>query len=573
MEKKSNFFAVWIQKLTAARSAVILGLFAAVVWIFFAIYLEQLTKKQDQEQASAEISRLTRVVKRTVELNFLSVDLMLRRATERQYVNELFGGNLQDDMSQHLEVWLREEPHIVALLATDAEGEIQSLQQKIGFADILPLRRGMLFPAIKHFDRHKDDESIELMISTAVTDSANQRHLIYISRRIEKIDGSFGGLMVAVMDGFSMTDYFRSVMANWNVKLAILLDQSKLLIDNSGLEPSEILIDSLKKEAAKIADRGEDVTVVSQQIDSESALFSYAAINKLPVMVALVMRESEILQNTAEARKNLAISSAIFMAVLLIGGAFLRILTKQMEQVRSSEEKALLASQAKSDFLAKMSHELRTPLNAVIGFSEMMGAEYFGSINEKQKDRLNDIHSCGTHLLELISDILDFSKGDAGKMTLYEEQIAIAPFLEATLRMISPRAQEKQIELLSKSPRNLPMLYADEKRLRQILLNLLSNAVKFTPAKGKITLEAYLDSAGKLVLSVEDSGIGMAAEDIPKALQLFEQVHRDGGYEGTGLGLPLAKMFAELHGGQFLVESELGNGTRVSVILPKDRLR
>jgi signal transduction histidine kinase len=218
-----------------------------------------------------------------------------------------------------------------------------------------------------------------------------------------------------------------------------------------------------------------------------------------------------------------------------------------------------------------MSHELRTPLNAIIGFSEMMNAGYFGELNEAQKERIHDINLCGTHLLQLISDILEFSKGEAGKLELQEEVLSVSQTISECVRMVAEKARSKQIELRVEASSALPSLRADKRKLRQILINLLTNAIKFTPENGQIIAKAARNKTGMDIV-VQDSGVGIAEKDIATALSVFGQVHRGRSHEGTGLGLPLCKMFTEIHGGTFTLESSVGIGTTVTVHMPAERL-
>jgi signal transduction histidine kinase len=235
---------------------------------------------------------------------------------------------------------------------------------------------------------------------------------------------------------------------------------------------------------------------------------------------------------------------------------------------------AAAASQAKSQFLATMSHELRTPLNAIIGFSELLKSELFGPLGDaRYKGYINDVHRSGKHLLALVNDVLDFSKIDAGHLTLQEDQIDIGETLTTSLRMIEGQAANTGVILEQEVAHDLPILRADERRVRQIVLNLLSNAVKFTPRGGRVRLIAFTDE-NEFVVQVADTGIGMAKEDIPRALERFGQLDGDLNrkYEGTGLGLPLTKKLAELHGGRLEIESELCVGTKVTVAFPGERL-
>ena len=249
-------------------------------------------------------------------------------------------------------------------------------------------------------------------------------------------------------------------------------------------------------------------------------------------------------------------------------------LEKTSADLSAAVEAAEAGSRAKSAFLASMSHELRTPLNAVLGFSETMEKEVHGPLGAAQyREYVQDIHNSGAHLLSLINDILDLSRLDAGQGELREEVFSPVDEIEDSLRMVAVQARNAQVHLKSEIAPGLPMLNGDRRRLRQILLNLLSNALKFTPAGGDVTAQAFMTADG-LVLKVSDTGIGIAPEDFAKALEPFGQVDSSLArkYEGSGLGLPLTRQLVELHGGSLTLESEVGQGTTVTVTLPAWRI-
>jgi len=247
-----------------------------------------------------------------------------------------------------------------------------------------------------------------------------------------------------------------------------------------------------------------------------------------------------------------------------------RLVAERTQELRLAKEQAEIASRSKSDFLAHMSHELRTPLNAVIGFAELMQQEVHGAIGSaRYKDYLKDIHESGTLLLSLINDILDLSKIEAGRQELHRELCSVEDICLACMRLIKDRANQAGIRLkLSLAPELRP-LHADIRAVKQILLNLLTNAVKFTPEGGNVTLFATDGEGPFVTIGVSDTGIGISSDDLPRVLEPFGQVQNSftRAQAGTGLGLPLARLLTALHGGKFAIESRLGEGTVVTVML------
>ncbi len=240
----------------------------------------------------------------------------------------------------------------------------------------------------------------------------------------------------------------------------------------------------------------------------------------------------------------------------------------------AARQRAEVSDRAKTEFLANMSHELRTPLNAIIGFSETIQSEVFGPVgNQRYLEYVGDIHDSGTHLLKIITDILDLSKIEAGIVELNETDIELQPCIDDVVRLTEHRAKAKDIELRFPVLSQQLLLHADERILKQMLINLVSNAVKFTNPGGRIDISAHLNADGMFQIRVADNGIGIAKKDIPIVMSDFGQVESafSRSNDGTGLGLPITRRLVELHGGALVLESAPNKGTTVSLCFPSER--
>lgn len=286
----------------------------------------------------------------------------------------------------------------------------------------------------------------------------------------------------------------------------------------------------------------------------------------------IVLKTGEVRYIRSEAE---AVRDADGRVERLIGTALdITDLQKATEELRIARNKAEYANKAKSQFLANMSHELRTPLNAIIGFSELMATDILGPMEKSRYQAYaKDINDSGLHLLSIVNDILDLSRIEIGVTELEETEIDIEDICHFCIRTVEDRARTAKLTLIKESASNLPKLRADIRLTRQILLNLLSNAIKFTPAGGTVCLGVEVAADGALIFSVEDTGIGISADNIERVTEPFMQVesHLSRRFDGVGLGLALTKQFAELHDARFSIRSVEGKGTRVEVAFPASR--
>lgn len=526
------------------------------------------------EQGKQNAFRQTKMLSEEVELTFLAVDLSLRRAVEKQYFNTMFGGNLPEFIKNNFVTWVNETPHLASMMMVNEQGVIEVAAHKKGYENWLDYSRNLTGdPA---FETLKDASDKSFYLGQLAGDE-NPQKMIVMSRKINKVDGSFGGVVMVAVDPNFYLEFFKSVdfktKPNDNSRYMTILhiNRSNFISSMNRDEGTADVINHIFETELENNARN-DVISGNMTVNNSVKVYSFKRLKNLPLVVAVVIDEQDFLMEWREGR----VKDIGFLAIFTVFGSVLSFfaltMAKQIVRVEESEGAAVLASQAQAEFLANMSHELRTPLNAIIGFSEMLNSGYFGPLNAKQKERVHDINLCGSHLLQLIGDILEFSKGDAGKLELNEEKVDMNEIVGECVRMMNEKMKAKSINLVLAVEKNIPKLWADKRKVRQILLNLMSNSLKFTPEEGSIKISVKQDQFGNMNIIVSDTGIGIAEEDIPTALSVFGQVHRSQSHEGTGLGLPLCKMFTELHGGKLALVSALGEGTTVRIILPAQRI-
>jgi signal transduction histidine kinase len=526
------------------------------------------------EQGKQNAYRQTKMLAEEVELTFLAVDLSLRRAVEKQYFNTMFGGNLPEFIKNNFVTWVNETPHLASMMMVNEQGVIEVAAHKKEYEKWLDYARNLAGePA---FETLKDASDKSFYLGQLDNDE-NPQKMIIMSRKISKVDGSFGGVVMVAVDPNFYLEFFKSVdfktKHNDDSRYMTILHTNRSNFISSPNKSGSMLdvINHIFDNELETSARSEVISG-NMTVDNSVKVYSYKRLKNLPVVAAVVIDEQDFLMEWREGR----VKDIGFLAIFTVFGSVLSFfaltMAKQIVRVEESEGAAVLASQAQAEFLANMSHELRTPLNAIIGFSEMLNSGYFGPLNAKQKERVHDINLCGSHLLQLIGDILEFSKGDAGKLELNEERVDMNEIVGECVRMMSEKMKSKSINLVLAIEKNIPKIWADKRKVRQILLNLMSNSLKFTPEDGSIKISVKQDQFGNMNMIVSDTGIGIAEEDIPTALSVFGQVHRSQSHEGTGLGLPLCKMFTELHGGKLALVSALGEGTTVRIILPAQRI-
>ena len=436
---------------------------------------------------------------------------------------------------------------LVALLATYPEMTLQSF---ITTLSLLAIVNGVGVQSVRVASRLRRNTFLTLMHQRETNEQLTKEIAVRqeAQRAVRATEESFQSIFLAAPLPLALVDTvtFRVMQAN------------KAALDLFGLRESE---------ASSVDARDFFVDDVVRDQLSKAAVPQKS---RKPLEVCLQGAHGEIIW----AHISAALIRFHGLPAYLVGLQDVTARHKEAEALREARDQATAANRSKSEFLANMSHELRTPLNAIIGFSEALERELFGPVgNPRYREYAEDIHDSGVHLLNLINDILDLSKIEAGHFNLHEEEVELDHIVASACRIVRPRAQQASIRVETSLPTPPVVLLADERALKQVLINLISNAIKFSSDGDAVRVEANIHADG-LRIAVIDQGIGIAADDIPKALEPFTQI--DGtlsrSHEGTGLGLPLAKHLAELHGGSLTIESTPGQGTTVNVDLPADCL-
>jgi signal transduction histidine kinase len=520
------------------------------------------------------------------------------------------------DLSQwaRLAPELASQPIQAALIGPDGRLRAGALEKTPGRAD---------FSAEDYFQAHRDNPNAGLFIGKPFSGRDSNQATIQLTRRLEKLGGGFAGVLVFSLDPDVLISLHRSIDLGSNGIMALVGLDTIVRAAHWGATKASARADApipgaLTVPGATGAQLG--AYVAQSPLDGLTRIFSWRKVSGYPLVVIVGLDKDECL---AVPNRLALIIVGLGAAAVLLSGALAAMVVQEISNrvryeievndhaadlkeanqsltvqhealVKTASElarervnlqeinsKLVLAQQqseaanhAKSAFLANMSHELRTPLNAIIGFSEIIRDKLLGPDSPAYFEYAGDINGAGLHLLAIVNDVLDLAKIEAGKVEFYETVADLGGILGASIRAIKTQAKSGNVKILKEYPADGIQVRCDELRLRQVFINVLSNAVKFTPSGGQIGVSAALEDGGGLCIAIRDTGIGMTPGEIEAAFEKFRQIDNSltKRFEGTGLGLPLAKQLTELHGGTVEVVSEPSVGTEVRIRLPAERV-
>lgn len=542
--------------------------------------------------ASQNLRILARSLAQEATRTFQSVDLALDSVLERVLAIDpaVFGRDLGTiEIHQMLKWKISGLPQLDAITIIDADGNL------INFSRYWPIPEVSVADR-DYFEFLRVTETNKSFVSVPVQNRGSGTWTIYLARRISGPDGGFRGLVLGAMTVEYFARSFRDVVEDDGVTVSLVRRDNVLL----SRHPRTDMIGTALPEFASDLSAESNRSAFSP-IDGRERLAVYRGTHDYPLMIRVTMPKDDALRPWRQQVLTFGLGTLLIIAAILFGARSVgrqwthaselaearaekvkaeAMLQQQQEKLaafealRIAKEAAEAASRAKSDFLAMVSHELRTPLNAVIGFSEVMAMEPYGPLGDRRyREYIGDIGDSGRNLLGVINDILDMTKVEAGKLELRPVVVDLSTLLHQACNQVRGLAERAELTLDEAGIEPGIIMTGDPQKLRQIAVNLLSNAVKFTPSGGRIAISARC-RASDACFEVIDNGIGISRDDLDRVLRPFMQVDSSLArqHEGTGLGLPLARAMTEAHGGSLTLHSVKGEGTTVTVVLPREIL-
>jgi len=581
-----------VSRLVSLRRELIgAGIAIAVVILAIASIVLLLLRSQTIENSDREMTTVSRVTAERTAQTLAAADVLIRSVAdlamkpgpgEPVTLPERAMSRAFHDGLVRLQKLL---PEIDVVAVIDADGDV------VGTSREFPVPHANI-SYVSFFKALKENPNRDLIISAPIRSQLTGKWMLYLARSLVDAQGNFQGIVLADIPVDYFQDYFSGVDLGATSSVILVNDEVRVL---AHWPVDDTLIGQVLPglDARQRPEVGQTVKFVvkDRDLNLRRATATHFQIGNASFFLSISRTQAALLQPWRNALIFIvlfALTSLTVLGVLAFfvlrairheeqwGNALMEReikLSRQAVELAAARDLAETANRARGDFMANMSHELRTPLNAILGFSEILEKGLFGPLGDpRYREFAADIHSSGQHLLEVIGNILDLAKVDAGKLELFEQDFDIVEMMQSCGRLMTEAANAGSVTLEVRAPQGSVDIQGDSTRVRQILLNLLSNAVKFTPRGKAVTLSGEAVEDG-FILRVIDTGIGMTEDEAVKAMEPFHQIDSTLArrYEGTGLGLPLTKSLVTLHDGVMDIKSVPGEGTTVTVWLPRQR--
>lgn len=526
------------------------------LWVSLAVYMS-VEKRAALENAEREAGNYARLLE---EQTVRTVRVLDQTTVFVKTEYERLGKNF--DLSAYAQRGVFLDRFFNLIILAGPDGNIIAADRKLPPSNIADR---------EHFKVHIEQDSGKLFISKPVLGRSSGKWSVQFTRRINKADGSFGGIVVASLDPNYFSEFYKSLDTGPG-SVAVLVGTDGIVRARRSDENNAVGQDISKSmlfERLKTADSGKYFW--RSLVDGTRRLYSYRKLNDYPLVAMIGFTEDQVFAEYNDHVRVMSamggVASVLILAVMLVILILIRNQERVQTALRTSEREAVSASKMKSEFIARMAHELRTPLNGILGFSEYLQGSQESAEN---REFAANIHQAGSHLLSLVNTTLDLAKIESGRMDIAGNPEELAPLVQRVLGMQRPFAEGKGLALTMERGEGLPAkLICDSTKLIQVLNNFVHNAIKFTD-KGSVTVRVKADG-GRIVFAVSDTGPGLSREQQAQLFQRFRQLSGNfdtRAHEGTGLGLALAKEMVELMGGTIWVDSKPGEGSTFSFSLP-----
>ncbi len=540
----------------------------AIVWL----------RQQAITDTEARLVQLNLALAEQVERSFGAIETVQETISSVAQRGDLFEASTRARMHAYLANQSAALPQVQAFLVMDRNGDLV-------IDSTSPEPRIYNGADRENFQSLREGKAGDMHIGAPLFGRLARVWLFTVSRRLETADGQFAGIISGNVDLSYFVDFFSAMKLGEDGVISLWRRDGVYLMGspfNEKMIGRVVNQGRIHKEFLPYTD--EAVLREASPVDGSARLISFHALKSYSAFVVVSRSMDAVLTPWRKQAIALGIFSGLAVLVLMGIGYVLMMMARAQDRLllaaheaRAEAEYATKAAEKanglRSKFFAGISHDLRSPLGAISGFSELLLGGYAGALTEKARGYAADIQASSSHLLELINDLLDMAKAEAGHLQIEDDEFALFSVVGECLRLSGAQAEEAQVTLAPYDERDIG-LRADALRLRQILINLLSNAIKFTPPGGRVEISTTHAQDGTLRIAVSDTGIGLDKAELATALEPYGQVINDftRTRQGTGLGLPMVKMLAELHGGWLDVQSAPGKGSTFTVVFPAERV-
>ncbi len=534
--------------------------------------------QQALRDSESRLSQLNLVLTEQVERSFQSIDTVLQTIAAVAVRGDLFDPAVAPRMQVFLANQAEASPHVRGFLVMNRAGDVIIESSR-------PDPRAYNGADRENFQFLSSATLQDVHIGAPLLGRLTGDWLFTVSRRLEDRNGEFAGIIASVVDIRYFARFFDSVNLGEDSRITLWRNDGTFLVGTPFVErrlgkkhdEMESWINSLGGKTAGVLRQ-------NGMVSGEERMTSFNFMKSYPAMVQVTRSINGILGPWRGEAYAIGLFGLVATLILCGIGWVLLVMAKGQEnlllgsyEARAHAEYATKlaerANRQKTKFFSAVSHDLRTPLCTISGFSDLMLAGHAGPLTDKARDYVENIQNCGKYLLELLNDLLDMGKIEAGRLTLHDDEFGLRSVIMDCLRQSTALSTAARVAIAPYVGADVG-LRADPLRMRQILFNLLSNAIKFTPAGGRVEVTTARGPDGSLRIAIIDTGIGMNTEETKTALEPYGQVRNDftRTREGTGLGLPLVNALVDMHGGRLEIESEAGEGTTVTIVLPPDRV-